>query len=216
MAIYPFQPGTSDNSDPTILRTPWDIVQLGEFTLPGISTVEISRSRNYQIKKPKDQSYAQIKDTGLDLAKVTITNTIGGVSSYIPGESNNSPLLINYQAQVDILETILKFFDTQLGIKAKTKSTVGDKEEVSGFAVNHPALQMRGINSLYITEIDGPKVSKPGFMVTTFKCIETKSIKHSTTKSVKVGTTFAQGSAFTKNPQPAAPSTNPAATGPKK
>ena len=129
MAVFPFTPSlTADNEDPFLIRTAWDTVQLGEFTLPGISTVSVSRSRNYQIKKPKDKSYAQIKDTGLDLAKVTITNVIGGISYYIPNDSVNRSLLPSYQGQLDILENILQYFETKLGIKTKSKSKTGNED----------------------------------------------------------------------------------------
>lgn len=216
MAVFPFTPSlTADNEDPFLIRTAWDTVQLGQFTLPGISTVHVSRQRNYQVKKPKDKSYAQIKDTGLDLAKVTITNTIGGVSYSIPNDQVNPSLFLSYQGQLDILEEILQFFETKLGIKTKAKSKTGEDVQ-NGFAVNHPALQMRGITSLYITSIDGPTVSRPGLITTIFNCIETKSVKETQTKSVVASGSFAAGSAFTSSlNQPNPPSQNPNATGPR-
>ena len=216
MAVFPFTPSLiADNEDPFLIRTAWDTVQLGEFTLPGISTVSVTRSRNYQIKKPKDKSYAQIKDTGLDLAKVTITNVIGGISYYIPNDSVNKSLLPSYQGQLDILENILQYFETKLGIKTKSKSKTGNEDIQNGFAANHPALQMRGIESLYITSIDGPSTSR-GLITTTFNCIETKAVKNTVTKSVVASASFASGSAFSSSlQQPVPPSQNPNATGPK-
>lgn len=197
MATFPFVVGKVDSSDSSIPRTSWDIVQLGQYTLPGISTVQISRARKGQIKNPKDQSYATIKDSGLELAKVIITNTIA------------------YQSEMDALEQILKFFDTQLGVKVTTKSKTGNQTTLQGFAVNHPALQMRDINSVYIEDIDGPAVQRPGFIQTTFKCIEVRNVKPASTKKVDPGTSFAEGSTFTPPAPPTPPSKSAAVTGPK-
>lgn len=197
MAQFPFVVGKVDSSDPSIPRTPWDIVQLGQYTLPGISTVHVSRARKGLIKNPKDQSYATIKDSGLELAKVTIVNTIA------------------FQSEMDSLDQILKFFDTQLGVKVTTKSKTGNQTTLTGFAVNHPALQMRGINSVYIEDIDGPSIQRPGFIQTTFKCVEVRNIKPASTKKVDPGTSFAEGSTFTPPAPPTPPSQSAAVTGPK-
>lgn len=216
MAVYPFIPGQADNYDTGLLRTAWDTVQLGQFVLPGISTVQISRPRKYSVKMAKDHSYATIKDTGLELAKITITNVIGGVSLYIPGDiANTLPIMTKYEAQLSTLEDILKYFDTQLGFK--TKSTNSNGDSVPGFAVNHPALQMRGINSIYIEDIDGPITSRPGFITTVFKCVEVRNAKATSTKKVDPGKSFAQGSAFSNTPNnnTTPPNQNPASRAPK-
>lgn len=197
MATFPFIVGQTDTSDPTIPRTPWDIVQLGQFTLPGISTVQVTRARKGIVKSPKNQNYATIKDSGLELARIVITNTIA------------------YQAQMDSLEQILKFFDTQLGVKVTSKSRSGSATTLTGFAVNHPALQMRGINSIYIEDIEGPTVQRPGFITTSFKCIEVRNVKPTSTKKVDPGTSFAEGSTFTPPAPPSPPSQSKVVTGPK-
>ncbi len=204
--VFPFVPGKVDTSDPTVARTPWDIVQLGQFTLPGISTVRVHRSRKSRVKSPKDQSYATIKDSGLDLARVVITNVIA------------------YPSQLDSLEQILKYINTELGVKVVKKTTRTANGEsitsssINGFAVNHPALQANGINSIYVEEIEGPIATRPGFITTTFNCIEVRDIKNTGTAQVDQGKSFAQGSAFSNTPNvtPTPPSKNTNATGPRR
>jgi hypothetical protein len=197
MAQFPFVVGKVDSNDKSVPRTAWDTVQLGQYTLPGISTVEISRARKGIVKSPKDQSYATIKDSGLELAKITITNVIA------------------FKSEMDSLDQILKFFDTQLGVKVTSKTKTGNQTTLQGFAVNHPALQMRGINSVYIEDIIGPTIQRPGFITTTFRCIEVRNVKPASTKKVDPGTSFAEGSTFTPAPAPTPPSKTAAITNPK-
>jgi hypothetical protein len=194
--IYPFTVGEYDPADPTTPRTPWDTVQLGQFILPGICTVHISRARKSTIKTPKGASYATIKDSGLELAKVNIINQIA------------------FDSQLQQLQAILSYFDTQLGTKVTTKT--GQSQTIPGFAVNHPALLARGINSLYIEDIEGPVVSRPGFITTTFKCVEVRNVRTERTAKVDPGKSFAQGSAFTPPAPPTPPSQNKATVAPKK
>lgn len=195
MSVFPFTVKSFDSftDKEDILRTSWDIVTLGEFTLPGISEVDISRARKIIIKNAKDKSYASSKDSGIELAKITIKNTI------------TTP------EQQEVLEDILKYYDTQLGLKSGNKKTTG---ELLGFPITHPACQMRGISSVLIEDIDGPKALRPGYMYTTFKCIEVRKPIKTETKKVDPGPDIAIGSAF--NPlQPTPPSKDSKVTGPK-
>lgn len=199
MASYPFQTGQVDQYDPTIPRTDWDVVTLGQFTLPGINTVAISRARKGVVKSPKDKSYATIKDSGLELAKIMITNVCA------------------YESQLEKLETVLKYFDSQLGVKVVTKNKSGDGDSLTGFPIEHPLLQLRGVSSVYIEDIEGPHVSRPGFITTIFKCIEVRNVKATKTLQVNPGASFAEGSAFSAPQQaPTPPSATAAVTGPKK
>lgn len=248
---FPFIVPDNDFSEPSGLpRTAWDTVQLGQFTLPGISRVDVSRERKASIKTPKGKSFSTIKDSGLELAKITITNTIA------------------YQSQLDALEQVLRYFNTQLGVKVKSTTTktvnkpslqqagtqivtrgttttatstsltnvktqtiplVSNEEfnagtktvtttSFNGFAVNHPALQMHDIKTVFIQNISGPIPSRPGFITTVFTCIEVREPKDTTggtgASKVKPSQDFAQGSALVSNSSPPPPSQNPAATGP--
>jgi hypothetical protein len=190
--IFPFIVGQYDGSDLDIPRTAWDTVQLGQFTLPGISKVSPpSRKRKASIKTPKGQSYETIKDTGLELARVTITNTIIA------------------ENELDQLVQILKYFDTQLGVKVTSGSGT-----LPGFAVNHPALQARDINTLYIEEIIGPEAVQPGYIITVFKCIEVKNVVTQSTSQVNPNNDFAEGTAYAPTKLPTPPSQNSNTTGP--
>ena len=74
---------------------------------------------------------------------------------------------------------------------------------------------MRGINSIYIEDIEGPTVQRPGFITTSFKCIEVRNVKPTSTKKVDPGTSFAEGSTFTPPAPPSPPSQSKVVTGPK-
>jgi len=191
MATFPFSVQQSfesitDIADSSIERNAWDICKLGNFVLPGISTLTISRARKMVVKNPKQSSYATIKDSGLELARVDIVN------------------VLCYQEEFNKLQEILTYFDSQLGVKA---GKVGS-QQLLGFPIVHPEAQMRGVGSVYIEDIVGPLATRPGYITTTFKCIEVREIKKSGTKGVEAGPDLGGANAFNKNnpttPKPSA------------
>lgn len=198
MASFPFTLSsyeTITDTQDVIERTAWDIVKLGNFVLPGISIVDSSRARKMVIKNPKDNSYASVKDSGLELAKVTITN------------------ICAYKEQFNKLVEIIKFFNTQLGVKANIKR---DKNKIFGFPISHPQTEIMGINSVYITNISAPKATRPGYITTIFECIEVKEIKKVETRKIDPNANFVEKTAYDKKNTTPKPSQTPSDLAPKK
>jgi len=147
---------------PTPVRTPFDIVQLGTYTLPGISTVEITRQQKLIEQKKKQGKGNNAINSGVDLADVKITTRIFFQDEYTQMEK-----------VLDELEDYFGFRDP----KAKSSPS---------FLIQHPDTRMRGISSVCITSIDGPKHHMPpGYTEFIINCKEVVRPRDQTPKVQK-------------------------------
>ena len=168
---YPFKVAgvTSSNGQTSGLpqRTPYDIVKLGDFEIPGVSSVQIEARRKIQIESARQSHGARVVDSGLDLARITIT------TRYFTPEDH------------DQMDKLIEEFRTKLGIK-----TPQNTNTVNGFPIIHPNTIAHNIQYVYIESIEGPvQFQPPAYSQIVFKCIETRPVKKSNANTVKEGNT---------------------------
>lgn len=201
MALSPFNynyPVSNNDSKHTFnfikpTRTPFDIVKLGDFTFPGISKLDISRSRKAKIQKRKQGVGDEMIDSGLELATVKISTRIFVESDY------------------EEMERILKFFESKVG--------KGKGSTANSFALNHPDARLRGVFNIFIENIEGPIHNNVNtYTDFTFTCREIVKLKNQTPKRQKeakqkvIETTTPDNPSVTGNK----PSQNKANTQPKR
>ena len=146
-------------------RTPYDIVKLGDYEIPGISEVLVESRRKIQVESARQAHGARIVDSGLDLSRVTIT------TKYFTEEDHTN------------MDKLIEEFRTKLGIK-----TPQNTNKVDGFTIIHPDTQSHNIQYVYIESIEGPRhVMPPGYSMITFKCLETRPVRKSNANTVKEG-----------------------------
>lgn len=107
--------------------SPWDVVTIGGWTLPGKSVVDARRGRRIDVKQVKGKHYATLTFNGYDPAKVSIVTTIWT------------------QPQLDLMAVILPILESP---PAKFKDG-----SFQAFDIKHPALQLRQITQVLIEEI---------------------------------------------------------------
>jgi len=201
MALSPFNynlptpngQGRNKFNFPTPVRTPYDIVKLGDFTFPGVSHVEITRARKAKVQAKKKGKGDKLIDSGLELANVKISTRI----------------FTNQDFQD--MEKILDFFETKVG--------KGTGSTANSFALNHPSARMRGVYNIFIESIEGPVISgQSGYADFMFNCKEVIQTKDQTSKVQKpakqgpLETTTPENPSITGNP----PSKDPAVTQPNR
>ena len=124
--------------------TGWDTVTIGNQPFPGIAQVRVSRSRKLDVKKPPGIDGATITCQGYEPAKVEIR------------------LVIWTPKQSELLQQILPLIENAPG-----------KEPPNGWAITHPAAQMRNVNAIIFQDISGPEPSSiQGAMEMKFTCLE--------------------------------------------
>jgi len=178
---------------PTPTRTPYDIVKLGDFTFPGISHIEIMRSRKAKVQAKKKGKGDKLIDSGLELANIKISTRIFTDQDF------------------QDMEKILDFFETKVG--------KGAGSTANSFALNHPSARMRGVYNIFIESIDGPIISgQSGYADFMFTCKEVIQTKD---QSSKVQKPSVQGPIQTSTPLDPSfakvlPSQDPAITQPNR
>lgn len=132
-------------------------VTIGQFPFPGSSTVSVTKEQKVSIEKGKQGAGNQVKDTGIDLGKITITTDL----------FNDNDL--------DAFQDILNFYEGRKGSKAAPSN---------GFQIINPTTTSRGIVAVYLEGIEGPDYNAGR---TTYKTrwVEVKPVKKTTARSIK-------------------------------
>jgi len=132
-------------------------VTIGTFKFPGSSTVSVTKEQKVSIEKGKLGVGNHVKDTGIDLGKITITTDL----------FNDNDL--------DAFQDILNFYEGRKGAKAAPSN---------GFQIINPTTTARGIVAVYLEGIEGPDYNAGR---TTYKTrwIEVKPVKKTSARSIK-------------------------------
>lgn len=132
-------------------------VTIGQFPFPGSSTVSVTKEQKVSIEKGKQGAGNQVKDTGIDLGKITITTDL----------FNDNDL--------DAFQDILNFYEGRKGSKAAPSN---------GFQIINPTTTSRGIVAVYLEGIEGPDYNAGR---TTYKTrwVEVKPVKKTVSRSIK-------------------------------
>lgn len=174
-------------------KTPNDTVLLGDFTLPGICRLEISRPRKVKVNRKKDGFGDNVVDSGYDNAKVTIHIHLTQPDEY------------------DEMERVLRFFEA--------KTARGTKLKDNSFVLINPDARIRGVSSVVVDSIDGPvNNASAGTTDYTFHCKEVvvpkdskPSVKKPPPQKTGLQTTTPRDPSFDTPP-----SKDPAVTQPKR
>ena len=132
----------------------WEQILLGAHPLPGLAqTIKVIRSQKLDVKSAPGASGATITYQGYEPAQVEIT------------------LRLWTRAQWEALQARLPELEPKAGQKPPTP-----------FAIAHPLLALRNVQSVYIQEVRGPEETSPGMWDVTLKCLEycSKPKSHST------------------------------------
>lgn len=121
----------------------WDTLRLGGFTFPGIVEVDGDVSRDIEQKKAKGQDNPTITDNGYNAAKVKIV------------------LRIYSQTQWTELQSLVP------EIHPRRKGGIRNPVELI-----HPAPNLLGVSSVYVTAIGFPKIDSDKQLVMTIEAIE--------------------------------------------
>lgn len=141
-------------------RTPYDRVDLGQFTIPGISKLSITRNRKAKVQTKKKDKGDRLVDSGLELATIRITTRIF------------------FEPQYEEMDEILNFFEHRIGLGTATTA--------ESFKIDHPDTRSRGIFNVFIESIEGPThYMPPGYSEYTFTCKEVVNQKKQTPKTQK-------------------------------
>lgn len=186
-------------------RTPTDTVQLGDFTLPGISTVEVIRERKAHIQRRKGGRADTLVDSGLNLARVIIKTNIF-FKTYNKTDDANAELDVS---DFDSMGQIVDYLENKIGI--------GNSNDENGLQIVNPITRIRKVFNVYVESISGPvNYMPPGRQEWIFNCIEVQPKKDTPPKVVKqpkgpVKVTAPVNAEF----KPLLPSQDPAKTGPR-
>lgn len=115
----------------------WDTLVLGAVTMPGVSRFDITRELKIDEKDAKGKQGAKLTVQGVKNAEGTITNQVATVE------------------ELAALEEALKTLEPKAG-----------KGDPVPFDVVHPIATLRGLQSVLITKVSGPKL-EAGIMTTT-------------------------------------------------
>jgi hypothetical protein len=124
-------------------QTDWGNLTLGSGQLPGKWEVEGEAARSIDIKKGKGVDGARVRDHGYTNAEITLVGRIATKEDF------------------DKLKAALK------QIHPRRKGAARDP-----LTVVHPALDTLGVNAVYVTAIDAPKLGQDGIVETRIKCLE--------------------------------------------
>ena len=130
-------------------------VTVGQFSFPGSSTVSVIREKKVSIEKGKQGSGNKVVDTGIDLARVTITTDL----------FNDNDL--------GDFQDILNYFEGRKGLKASS----------DGFQIINPTTTARGVTSVYLENIEGPEYNS-GRTTYKTKWVEIIKVKKTGTKNI--------------------------------
>lgn len=121
----------------------WSKLTLGSTTLPGAWRVEASAKRNMDMKTSKSRDGAVLNDTGYENAGVTLIGT--------------------FTTKKDWAELALALKEIHPRKRGKERHPL---------AVVHPALNILGITTVWVTEINAPQLGDDGVMEITITCLE--------------------------------------------
>jgi len=153
-ANFSIDPSTGKiTSVATISR--YNRVKIGTYQFPGSSTISVSREKKVSIEKGKQGAGNKVVDTGIDLARVSITTDLF-----------NDNDLENFQ-------DVLNFFEGRKGLKASS----------DGFSIINPTTTARGVVSVYLEGIEGPDYNG-GRTTYKTKWVEVVKVKKTQTKNV--------------------------------
>jgi len=153
-ANFSIDPSTGKiTSVATISR--YNRVKIGTYQFPGSSTISVSREKKVSIEKGKQGAGNQVKDTGIDLARVSITTDLF-----------NDNDLADFQ-------DILNYYEGRKGLKASS----------DGFSIINPTTTARGVLSVYLEGIEGPDYNG-GKTIYKTKWVEVVKVKKTQTKNV--------------------------------
>lgn len=152
MALAPWI--NSDDAGQTALYTgasqpsPWDVVIIGDVTLPGISTVTATPSKRLDQKKAAGRDGATPTFVGITPSQVDVHTKVWTAKQW-----NALQQAIGY------------LWPTSEG--AKKQDTYNQSMEIS-----HPALTALRINKVVIQSCTAPSIAERGFIAVTFRCVE--------------------------------------------
>lgn len=166
-------------------------VTINSYILPGTSVVKVKREKKVSIEKGKQGAGNKVVDTGIDLAKVTITTDL----------YNNSHL--------DDFKEVLNFFEGKKGLKGSA----------DGFTIVNPVTTVRGVSSVYLESIDGPEFNggKTTYVtnwVEVVKVKKTKANSIATPKQKDTGLGYLSSSSNVNFKNISSPSKDPSLTQP--
>ncbi len=166
-------------------------VTINSYILPGTSVVKVKREKKVSIEKGKQGAGNKVVDTGIDLAKVSITTDL----------YNNSHL--------DDFKEVLNFFEGKKGLKGSA----------DGFTIVNPVTTVRGVSSVYLESIDGPEFNggKTTYVtnwVEVVKVKKTKANSIATPKQKDTGLGYLSSSSNVNFNNISSPSKDPALTQP--
>ena len=166
-------------------------VTINSYILPGTSVVKVKREKKVSIEKGKQGAGNKVVDTGIDLAKVSITTDL----------YNNSHL--------DDFKEVLNFFEGKKGLKGSA----------DGFTIINPVTTVRGVSSVYLESIEGPEFNggKTTYVtnwVEVVKVKKTKANSIATPKQKDTGLGYLASSSNVNFNNILSPSNDPALTQP--
>lgn len=166
-------------------------VTINSYIFPGTSVVKVKREKKVSIEKGKQGAGNKVVDTGIDLAKVSITTDL----------YNNSHL--------DDFKEVLNFFEGKKGLKGSA----------DGFTIVNPVTTVRGVSSVYLESIDGPEFSggKTTYVtnwVEVVKVKKTKANSIATPKQKDTGLGYLSSSSNVNFNNISSPSKDPSLTQP--
>ncbi len=130
-------------------------VKIGTYQFPGSSTISVSREKKVSIEKGKQGAGNKVVDTGIDLARVSITTDL----------FNDNDL--------EDFQDIINFFEGRKGLKASS----------DGFSIINPTTTARGVLSVYLEGIEGPDYNN-GRTTYKTKWVEVVKVKKTQTKNI--------------------------------
>lgn len=140
---YP-SPGSFD--EPFIqIDDPWFQPFINGMKIPGVSNVEVSRSHSLNVKASAGKHFATVTDQGYKPSDVIITTT---------------------------LWTPQQWEIYQLNILAIVEPDPGAKYALPTVTIDHPGTAARGITSITIETITGPKDKGKGIREFQWKCLQ--------------------------------------------
>lgn len=130
------------------LPSPWDVVSIGDVTLPGISTVTATPSKRLDQKKAAGRDGATPTFVGITPSQVDVHTKVWTAPQWKA-----------------LQLAIAKLWPTSEG--AKQQATYNEAMEII-----HPALTALRINTVVIQSCTAPSIAERGFISVTFRCVQ--------------------------------------------
>lgn len=119
-------------------KTAWDTLILGPYIFPGLASVTVDHTFNYDVIKPRGNQLAHVRPMGTEPRRVSVSLLIMDADEYLELTKNIMP---------------------HLAIK-------GNSKEIKPFTISHPQCELFGIKEVVIETISpGIPSSSDGWVI---------------------------------------------------